>query len=414
MNLGSETQSIMSRSFSGKPALVRIMKRLEHSAFAYVLFLFTISRTLYLTIGFVSIRRFDRFVPAGTTTYATKISSHLPIQMWYIWDSVNYGNLARQYSASLAPLHAIAQRGADKEYYLLHWFPLYPLTIKAVHGITHLSIPYSQLLISNVAFIVAMYLLYKLMRVDENHAFARTVVAFLVLLPTSFLFSSALSEALFLALAIAAIYYARTQRWIWAGVMGFLLALTHAQGFLIAIPLAVEAIQQYGIPRKITRELLMQYIKPVTGTFIAVCGLFLFMFYCWLRTKNLFAYIDSQFAGTGLALGNPFMHAYENFFRIRTIIILSELAMILLAIKRLRWSYTTYAIIFTLVTLGVEGKTAGIGSSLRYMAIVFPVAIAAGYLARVKWLTNPLWITFGILNGTFFILWVNWWTRFII
>jgi hypothetical protein len=393
-----------------KDALTRLFKRLKKSAFVYILVLFIVSRLFYMALGDQSIKLFDKYVPPSITGYSVKINFHPYIQMWYVWDAPNYGNLARQYSTSLSILHPSFEKNGKEGYYLLHWFPLYPLASKLLSALTHINIPYSQLLISNIAFIAALYMLYKLMRLDENDDFARTVVALLVLLPTSFLFSAALSEPLSLFLAIASLYYARRQRWIWAGIMGFFLALCHSQGFLIAIPLLVEAIQQYGFKT----EQLKAYIKPIIACVLTASGLFLFMLYCWIRTKNLFAYVDSQYADTGLRLGNPLVFLYHNLLRFKTLVILGELLIVLTAWKKMRWSYSIYAFIWIILTIAIQSNTAGIGSSLRYISVVFPVAIAAGYLTRIKSLNNLVWISLGIFNGAFFILWANWWTKFIL
>jgi hypothetical protein len=386
------------------------MRQLRKSALAYVLLLFLVSRLLYVVIGDQAIRVIDEYTPPATTAYTAKISSHLPIQMWYVWDAVNYGNLAREYSTSLSQLHPTYDKNGEQGYYLLHWFPLYPLASKALSAVTDISIPYSQLLISNFSFILALYLLYKLMRFDEDDTFARTVVALLILLPASFIFSAALSESLFLALVIGSLYCARKQHWIWAGVLGFFLALTHAEGFLIAIPLLVEAMQQYGF----NKQRLRNYIKPAIAGGIAVSGLLLFMLYCWIRTSNPFAYVDSQYDLTGLHISNPIVFLADYILKFKTLVMLGELLLVLVAWKKLRWSYTAFAIVWTVLTLSIESKSAGIGSSLRYMSVVFPVAIAAGYLTRVKSLNTVIWIGLGIVNGAFFILWANWWTKFII
>jgi hypothetical protein len=388
----------------------KVVRKIRKSVLAYILILFIVSRALYIIVGDEGVRSFDLYVPPATTAYTTTISSHLPIQMWYIWDAPNYGNLAREYSTSLSVLKPSYDVNGTKGYYLLHWFPLYPLLSKGVSSLTSLSIPYSQLVVSNLAFIVALYLLYKLIRIDEKEEFSRNVVALLVLLPTSFIFSAALSESLFLALAVASLYFARKQRWILAGVMGFLLALTHAEGFLMALPLLVEALQQYGIDKRDIKK----YIKPLIACATTVAGILIFMVYCWIRTKNPFAYVDSQKDLTGLKVGNPLIFLYHYLFKFKTLVALGEVILVLSVWRKVRWSYIAYTLTMIVVVLSISSKTAGIGSILRYVSVLFPVAIAAAYLAKNK-LMNPLvWMTLGILNGAFFILWVNWWTKFII
>ena len=132
------------------PKWLRILRiklaLLQSNVWVYIGELFVVSRLLYIAVGDVSSRIFMQYMPAGSAAYAEKISSHLFIQMWYVWDAIHYGHLASLYNASLAPLAAASQQGTHQAYYLLHWFPLYPLAGKLVHAITTLSIPYSLLI----------------------------------------------------------------------------------------------------------------------------------------------------------------------------------------------------------------------------------------------------------------------------
>jgi len=363
-----------------------------------------------MAVGTVSIGLFDKHVSPATTSYTDKISSHEAVQMWYVWDAVHYGNLARDYSTSLKPLLAESHRDGKTGYYLLRWLPLYPILVKILTITTSLNIPYSQLLISNAACLLALYLFYRLIRIDENDEFGRTVVAILILLPTSFIFSAALSESLFLALAIGSLYCARKQRWIGAGILAGLVALTRSEGFLMALPVLIEAFQQYGIGR----EKIRNYIKPIIAASLAVSGLLLFMLYCWMRTKNALAYVDSQFVEAGVKLGDPLVYVFHTLWSLKTMIPLGELIIIILTWKKLRWSYLAYAGIFLLIPLSIGNPPAGVGSLLRYIAVIFPVAIALGYLTRIKSLNGIIWTSLGIINGSLFILWVNWWTKYIL
>jgi hypothetical protein len=145
---------------------------------------------------------------------------------------------------------------------------------------------------------------------------------------------------------------------------------------------------------------------------ITVSGLVCFMIYCWLRTKNLFAYVDSANVGGGITLSDPLIYLIHNIIKLRTLIVLSEVGIIILAWKKLRWSYIAFSIISVLIAFSIAGGA--VASMLRYTSFIFPVAIAAGYLMENKKIANFLWVGLGILNGALFILWVNWWTGFII
>ncbi len=395
----------LQRMKAPKPKLTK----LRHNILVYIASLFAISRILYVIIGDISIRVFNQYVPSSLTAYPVRISKYLPIQMWYPWDSVHYGNLARLYNFSLSPLKPTLQHGGKGAYYMLHWFPLYPIAGKLVHLLMRISIPYSLLMISNLCFLASLYLIYKLVRFDgEDDGFARRVVAIVILLPTSFIFSAALSESFFLLLAVTALYFARTQRWIMAGLFGFLLALTRSEGFLIVIPLLAEALQQYGFKLRNVKR----YTKPAIAISVTVLGVLSFMLYSWVRTKDVFAYVHSQQLASSVSLGNPFSYLFHNLLKFRTLIVLGELAIIASVWRKLRWSYLAYAVVFTFITLAVGNSAAA--SVLRYISVVFPVAIGVGYLMKKQTVANTMWIGLGLLNGALFILWVNWWTGFII
>jgi hypothetical protein len=411
MNKQTITNEVaIGRPATAKRTYLKLVRLFKTNAFVYIMLLFIVSRTLYVCVGDASIRLFDRRVPSATTGYTTKISRYTPVQMWYIWDASHYTDLAHQYSTSLKQLPIESQRDGKTGYYLLRWFPLYPLLAKFINALTSLSIPYAQLLISNLAFVIALYLFYKLLRFDENDTFARTVLALFIILPTSFIFSAALSESLFLVLAIGSLLAARQQRWLLAGLLGFFLALTRSEGFLIAVPLLTEAIQRYGLHR----DRIKQFIKPFLAAILSISGLLLFMLYCWIRTRNAWAYVDSQFVEAGVKSGDPLVYIYHSFTGLRTFTILCEILAVIVTWKKLRWSYLAYVFVFSFVTLDIGNPPAGVGSSLRYMAIIFPIAIAAGYLVRIKSLSNFIWITLGFINGAFFIVWANWWTKFIL
>ena len=101
-------------------------------------------------------------------------------------------------------------------------------------------------LISNVAFLGALALLYQLVQLDFSRAVARRTLLYLALFPTAFYFSAVYSESLFLLVSVGSLYAARRDRWWIAGVLGFLAALTRSQGVLLLIPLAILFMRQQG------------------------------------------------------------------------------------------------------------------------------------------------------------------------
>lgn len=330
--------------------------------------------------------------------------------MWYLWDSAHYTRLAQDYSFSLSKLQPNVERDGKFQYHLLSWFPLYPIAGRTMHEVTRISIPLSLIIISNISFLVALYFFYRLVRIDHSEKFSRLAIAILFLLPTSFIFSSALSEALFLLLAVLTMYFARRGLWLTAGLTAIALALTRSVGFIICIPLAVEALQQYGIPQKTNWR---PFIRPFIACILAVLGLVLFMAYCWVRTGNAFAYTDSEYAFWGITFHNPLTYILTTLSQLKTILILVEMALLVILWRTVRLSLVIYGILFALAAV-TPGSYFAAMSELRYTAILFPVAIAIAALAEKPQLTPYVWATLGIVQGMLFIMWVNWWTVYIV
>ncbi|HYM45624.1 MAG TPA: mannosyltransferase family protein [Solirubrobacteraceae bacterium] len=130
---------------------------------------------------------------------------------------------------------------ADHGYHsaeLSAFFPLYPLTIKAV-GFLSGSLQIAGIAVSLISFAVALYFLQRLVTLELGKEHARTAVLALAFFPTAMFFSTIYPEALLLALTIGAVYAARTGRWAWAGILGALASATHDSGVLVAIPIAL-------------------------------------------------------------------------------------------------------------------------------------------------------------------------------
>ncbi|MEZ4533105.1 MAG: mannosyltransferase family protein [Thermomicrobiales bacterium] len=126
------------------------------------------------------------------------------------------------------------------------FWPLFPMAMRGLSRVTGLPEDVSGYLIANASFVVALVLLYQLVRIDFDTPVARRALWALALFPTSFFFNAVYTESLFLMLSVAAILSARVRRWWLAGVLGALAALTRSHGIFLVIPFAVLWVKQYG------------------------------------------------------------------------------------------------------------------------------------------------------------------------
>ena len=167
------------------------------------------------------------------------------------------------------------------------FFPLYPKLMDWGNQLTGWSVESIGYLISNVAFLGALIILYRLVTLDFNDAVARRTLWILAIFPTAFFFTAVYTESLFLFLVVATLYGARRGEWWIAGIAGLLAALTRSAGVMLLAPMAVLFIQQYGwSPRK-------WFPNAVPAAFPAL-GPVLFG---WILTRNdmkFFDWVDQQ------------------------------------------------------------------------------------------------------------------------
>jgi len=128
---------------------------------------------------------------------------------------------------------------SDRAYSTTAFFPLYPLLIRLV-SLAGLSIDAAALLIPNVAFLGALYYLYRLVRLDYPAAVATRALWLLALFPTAIVFFIPYTESLYVLLAVLTLWHLRRRQWLAAGIAGALGALTRQSGIVLALPYLVE------------------------------------------------------------------------------------------------------------------------------------------------------------------------------
>jgi hypothetical protein len=139
----------------------------------------------------------------------------------------------------------IAQEGYGFRDALAAFWPLYPWSMRVAHELLGISYDLAGYLISNISFIIALILLYRLVSEDFEQEVARRTLWAIALFPTSFFFSAVYTESLFLMLAVGALLAARRGNWWVAGIVGLLAAITRSYGVLLLVPFAILFLQQY-------------------------------------------------------------------------------------------------------------------------------------------------------------------------
>jgi hypothetical protein len=123
------------------------------------------------------------------------------------------------------------------------FFPLYPLSVRAVAWVLPGDDLLAALLVSNLAFLGALLALFALTAEAFGERTARRAIVVAAIFPTSFFFLAPYTESLFLLLTILAFREARPDRWARVAIFGALAALTRSVGILLVPALLIDAMR---------------------------------------------------------------------------------------------------------------------------------------------------------------------------
>jgi hypothetical protein len=323
------------------------------------------------------------------------------LAVWGRWDAEHYIGIATNGYSGTEPA----------------FFPLYPLLIWIVGGLTgnHLS---AGLLISNVASFFALLYLYKLVEHEFNRQVAHRAIFYVSIFPTAIFFAAVYTESLFLCLSVAAFYYIRERHWLLAGVFGFLAALTRVEGVLLAVPFVIEwGVALYEARSDWFKWPLDTVFKPLAGLALMPLGLLSYMAYLWvLRGDPLFfshvqEHWGRQLAPPWVSFGHA-IHMITGDYAPQTIanqllevtFTVLMLGVLVIGFRRLRASYIAYMAVSILVPL----STSSLMSMPRFALVLFPM-FALFALWGAKPTVNNMIVSFSLpLLGLFTVLFADW------
>ena len=351
---------------------------------------FFITRTLLTLIGVTSRIILESHRGRGRSD----VLKNVWLDIWGVWDTGWYLNIAQNWYTTDINSHGGANYG---------FFPLYPFLMRIVGWFVQNNY-IGGIIVSNAALLVSCIFLYKLVEREASSKIALNSIKFLFLFPTAFIFSAVFSESLFVACMLVSFYFARGNRWFWAGFFGGLTALTRSIGVFVCLPLFYEYIHSKDFKVANVRvDVLCLSLVPI--------GLSLFAFLNYRLTGDFLAFSHIQQTGWKHEWTNPFsvllgslvdgdpLHFLNGIFSITAVVVLSA------GIRTIGFSFWLMGMIL-LFFPPLAGKVC-MNSMLRYGLVVFPF-----YLMFAKISENPIWywmlvITLTILQGVLMVYWTN-------
>ena len=328
-------------------------------------------------------------------------SSNPLLAVWGRWDAVHYLDIARR-----------GYYGTD-----MAFFPLYPATIHVVGSWIGNQLV-AGLLISNAALFFGLLFFYKLVEHQYTRAVAHRAIFYVSIFPTALFFSAVYSESLFFALTVASFYYIREHKWLAAGILGGLAALTRVEGVLLFVPYVMEAYTPAGIGS--AKDLLAgraRALRVVAGALCIPLGLLVYMTLLWVMRGDPLYFSHVQ-AHWNRHLAPPWVSVWHSFkllgsSHVPTTVAGQTLeigftalmiAVLIAGFRRLRPSFAAYMALSIIVPM----STSSLMSMPRFALVLFPMFVILALWGGKAWVNNAI-VAFSLpLLGLFTVLFADW------
>jgi hypothetical protein len=312
-------------------------------------------------------------LPARDGAFWRAYPENLLLDGWVRWDAAWYYDIAAQGYTNM-PVHEQVQRDTA-------FFPLYPLLMRGLSAIIP-DLYICGLVISNLAFLLALILIYRLASARYDASVAQRAIVLLAIYPFSFFFSAVYSESLFLLAAVGALALGEQRRWGWAALSAAAAGATRLVGAMLVLGLLLLYLDQISFDWRRIRLDILWLPAGLLGTL----G---YMIFLAARFGSPFQFAESQYvpgwgAGTGLAsawhtIGGLSPAAilagqYRAMDLIHLLLLPPALALAALAARKLSIAYAAWSIATLLVSFALW-RSMG-----RFIAVAFPLFIVAAVL----------------------------------
>jgi len=320
----------------------------------------------------------------------------------------------------------IAMQGYAKGDGTTVFFPLYPLLTRLVGYATFGNYLLAGIIVSNLAYFLALVYLYKLTELEFDSQVALRTLIYLSLFPTAFFLLGAYTESPFLLFAVSAFYHARKGRWLPSSIMGLLAALTKQLGLLLLPSLLYEYLAERGFKlRSIRWDVLFLFLIPL--------GTLAFLSFRHLCIGDPFSVVETYRAEWGVNASWPWNNIFDSLMAIldterfpalnpedtfsrRVFYNSLDLACVglfaflsFLSLRRLRLSYSLYMFSVLFVVLLQDFRPPyPIAALPRYVLMLFPAFMLLASIVRSRALRWTIWYLSTMLLSLFTAMFATW------
>jgi hypothetical protein len=218
-------------------------ERLWLAAWGAALAAFLISRVVVVLSAWAGVQQLVQVDPAR--------DKGLLVEGALLWDSTWYWHVVNQGYYFSSPEH-----GSN-----LAFCPLYPLVLRGLTGALdvlniHVGDPVygnfvlAGLLTSNLCFLLALVVLWRLVREHHPASVADRTLLLVGVFPTGLFWSAIYTESLFFLLVVSVFWLARREHWLLAAALAGLAGITRWAGILLAVVIVLEFLYRPGVPAR--------------------------------------------------------------------------------------------------------------------------------------------------------------------
>ncbi|MBV8300467.1 MAG: glycosyltransferase family 39 protein [Candidatus Dormibacteraeota bacterium] len=310
--------------------------------------------------------------------------------------------IAQDPSALLAPwMHwdstyhlEIAQHGYPVSQPKLLAFPPLPWTLDGLlASVLHISELAAAMLVSAVAEIVALVVLYRLAERDLGRLGARFAVVALLSFSSAFFLAAPYAEPFQLACLCGSFLAARNRRWTFAGILVALATLSKLWSIVAVVPLLVECWSSGVTRRRMIGASLAVVLPPV----LAVAG---FCAFAWRQFGDALLPISVERLW-GKALAPPWVavaqgvqavvgrHLVLGLDLVALVLITAAAVYVFLGVRR------SYGVLLGVSALALASTTE-LTSTNRFALAAFPLFIAVAHVALQRRAVLVVWCAAGV------------------
>jgi hypothetical protein len=317
--------------------------------------------------------------------------------IWQRWDGIHY------------------QRIAEYGYYtedLSAFFPLYPLLARQISALTGFTSLASLLLLSNLAYLFCLVLLYQIVREKIAPEMAQTVVVCAAIFPTAFFFFAPYPMSTGLMFVLLAYRSAYQRRWFLASLAGLCAGLTHPTILPLFVLLLWEVIaflRQH--PPKSAWILTMMPFLPLSGMafFLAFRSIAGFPEFSTTQTSSWGRTFQAPWQ---FLLDIPRLIQNPSFLVsgwLNLVLVFLAVAATIWAFRRISFGLWLYMLALLLFLLATGINLEPLASFNRFVLLLFPLFITLGMWSKNRILRPILFVSELLLFlyfSTLYFLWL--------